>query len=72
MIIQYLQPKYFILSKRKNESFFYILYSNVDVLLNKKVDLMSIIEKDQPMIIALCEIKPKRYYDFNIAEYNIP
>ena len=33
---------------------------------------MSIIEKDQPMIIALTEIKPKRQYDFNIAEYNIP
>ena len=33
---------------------------------------MSIIEKDQPIIIALSEIKPKRQYDFNIAEYNIP
>ena len=33
---------------------------------------MSFIEKDQPMIIALTEIKPKRQYDFNIAEYNIP
>ena len=33
---------------------------------------MSIIEKDQPMIIALTEIKPKRTYDFNISEYNIP
>ena len=33
---------------------------------------MSIIENDQPMIIALTEIKPKRQYDFNIAEYNIP
>ena len=33
---------------------------------------MSIIEKDQPMIIALTEIKPKRIYDFNISEYNIP
>ena len=33
---------------------------------------MSIIEKDQTMIIALSEIKPKRQYDFNIAEYNIP
>ena len=52
--------------------FFYIFYSNVDGLLNKKDELMSIIEKDQPMIIALTEIKPKRQYDFNIAEYNIP
>ena len=33
---------------------------------------MSIIEKDQPMIIALSEINPKRQYNFNIAEYNIP
>ena len=33
---------------------------------------MSIIEKDRPMIIALTDIKPKRQYDFNIAEYNIP
>ena len=56
----------------KNESFCYIFYSNVDGLLNKKDELISIIEKDQPIIIALSEIKPKRQYDFNIAEYNIP
>ena len=49
-----------------------ILYSNVDGLLDRKDELMSIIEKDQPMIIALSEIKPKRQYDFNIAENNIP
>ena len=48
------------------------MFSNVDGLLNKKDELMSIIEKDQPMIIALSEIKPKRQYDFNIVEYNIP
>ena len=48
------------------------MYSNVDGLLNKKDELMSIIEKDQPMIIAFTEIKLKRQYDFNIAEYNIP
>ena len=33
---------------------------------------MSIIEKYQPMIIAFTEIKSKRQYDFNIAEYSIP
>ena len=49
-----------------------ILYSNVDGLLNKKYELLSIIEKAQPMIIALSEIKPKRQNDFNIAENNIP
>ena len=32
---------------------------------------MNIIEKDQSMIITLSEIKPKRQYDFNIAEHNI-
>ena len=48
------------------------MYSNVDGLLNKKDELISIIEKDQPIIIALIEIKPKRQYHFNIAEYNIP
>ena len=48
------------------------MYSNVDGLLDKKYELMSIIEKDQPMIIALSEINPKRQYNFNIAEYNIP
>ena len=48
------------------------MYSNVDGLLNKKDELMSIIEKDQPMIIALTEIKPMMQYDFNIAGYNIP
>ena len=48
------------------------MYSNVDGLLDKKYELISIIEKDQPMIIALSEIKPKRQYDFNIAAYNIP
>ena len=48
------------------------MYSNIDGLLNKKDELMSIIEKDQPMTIALTEIKPKRRYDFNIAAYNIP
>ena len=51
---------------------FNILYSNVDGLLDKKDELISITEKDQPIIIALSEIKPKRQYDFNIAEYNIP
>ena len=56
----------------RNKSCFNILYSNVDGLINKKDELMSIIEKDQPKIIALSEIKPKRQYDFNIAEYNIP
>ena len=54
------------------KKFFSILYSNIDGLLNKKDEHMSFIEKDQPMIIALTEIKPKRQYDFNIAEYNIP
>ena len=58
--------------KLKKKSFFYILYSNVDGLQNKKYELISIIEKDQHIIIALSEIKPKRKYDFNIAEYNIP
>ena len=48
------------------------MYCNIDGLLNKKDELMSIIEKDQPMIIALTAIKPKMQYDFNIAEYNIP
>ena len=72
MTIKYLQPKYFILSKKKKESSVYILYSSVDGLLNKKDELISIIEKDQPMIIALSEIRPKRQYDFNIAVYNIP
>ena len=48
------------------------MYSNVDVLLNKNDEPISIIEKDQPIIIALSEIKPIRQYDFNIAEYNIP
>ena len=47
------------------------MYSNVNGLLDKKDELISIIEKDQPIIIALSEIKPKRQYDFNIAEYNI-
>ena len=48
------------------------MYSNVDGFLNKKDELLSIIEKDQPIIIALSETKPKRQYDLNIAEYNIP
>ena len=48
------------------------MYSNVDGLLNKKDELISIIEKDQPIIIALSEIKPKRQYDSYTAEYNIP
>ena len=48
------------------------MYSNVDGLLNKKDELMSIIDKDQPMITALTEMKPKRQYDFNKTEYNIP
>ena len=49
-----------------------VLYSSIDGVLNKTVELIIIIEKDQPIIIALSEIKPKRQYDFNIAEYNIP
>ena len=48
------------------------MYSNVDGLLNEKYELISIVEKDQPIIIALSEIKPKRQFDFKIAEYNIP
>ena len=47
------------------------MYSNEDGLLDKKDELISIIEIDKPLIIALIEIKPKRQYDFNIAEYNI-
>ena len=66
MTIQYLKKNILSYQKVKNESFFYILYSNVDGLLNKKDELMSIIEKHQHMIIALTEIKPKRIYDFNI------
>ena len=59
------QPKYFILWKLKNVSVNNILYFNVDGLLRiKKDELISIIEKDQPIIIALSEIKPKRQYDF--------
>ena len=73
MTIQYLQPKYFILWKiTKQFIFFNILYSNVDRLLNKKDELISIIEKGQHIITALSEIKPKRQYDLKIAEYNIP
>ena len=67
IITMFFFPFYF-----SEEIFFYILYSNIDGLLNKKDELMSFIEKDQPMIIALTEMKPKRQYDFNIAEYNIP
>ena len=51
---------------------FLILYCNVDGLLDGKDELISIIDKDQPIILALGEIKPIRQYDFNIAEYNIP
>ena len=47
------------------------MYSNADGLLNKKDELRNTIEKDKPLIIALREIKPKRQYDFNTAEYNI-
>ena len=61
--IQYLQPKYFILWKIKKRIIFYILYCDADGLLSKQDELMCIIEKDQPIIIALSENKPKRQYD---------
>ena len=45
--------KIFYLMENKNKkSFFYILYSNADGLQNKKDEMISIIEKDQPIIIA--------------------
>ena len=61
----------YLIENKKMNLFLYILHSNVDRHLNKEDELISIIEKDQPIIIALSEIKPKRQYDFNIVEYNI-
>ena len=64
--------KIFYFMKIYENKSYHILYFNVDGLLNEKDELMSITECGKPLIIALSEIKPKRQYNFNIAEHNIP
>ena len=49
-----------------------MLYSNVDQLTSiKKTELMNRIEQQKPLIIALCEVKPKNLSSRSIKDYKI-
>ena len=49
-----------------------LIYSNLDSFLNKKSELLCLIEDRNASIIALTEIKAKRQYTICEPEYNIP
>ena len=50
-----------------------IVYTNADQLTsNKKDELMKKIEKEKPLIIAVCEVKPKSTKERSLKDYEIP
>ena len=49
------------------------MFANADQLTSsKKVELMKRIEKEKPLVIAICEIKPKNTKERDIQDYTIP
>ena len=50
----------------------YVMYSNVDGLLNKKEELFSRIDELSPSIIAITELIPKNLRDYTEKEFQIP
>ena len=50
-----------------------VLYTNADQLtISKKEELQRRIEVEKPMIVAVCEVKPKKYNEKSLEEYHIP
>ena len=50
-----------------------IMYTNADQLTtSKKPELIKKIETHKPMIVAICEIKPKNSKDYSLLDYEIP
>ena len=49
-----------------------VLYTNIDGFLNKKDELLAMIDNEKPKIIAITEAKAKNQHDLNISEYAIP
>ena len=49
-----------------------VIYTNLDSFLNKKSELISLIEDKKASIIGLTEIKAKNQKEINISEYHIP
>ena len=52
---------------------FKIMFSNADQLTSLKMtELKRRIQKEKPLIIAICEVKPKNYNDRTLLDYQIP
>lgn len=50
-----------------------VMYTNADQLTSsKKTELLKNIEREKPLIVAVCEVKPKMSKDRNLLDYNIP
>ena len=49
-----------------------VMFANADQLTSsKKVELMKRIEKEKPLVIAICEIKPRNTKERDIQDYTI-
>jgi hypothetical protein len=48
-----------------------VLYTNADGLLNKKDELLTLVDETKPSIIAVTEAKAKNHNHFNLSEYAI-
>ena len=49
------------------------MFTNADQLTSdKKAELMTIIDREQPMVVAVCEVKPKNSGDRQLLDYSIP
>ena len=50
-----------------------VMYTNADQLTSsKKTELLKNIEREKPLIVAVCEVKPKMSKDRSLLDYNIP
>ena len=59
--------------KTSNSPVLNIMYTNADQLTTSKMtELRNRIEKNKPMIVAICEIKPKNSSDRSLKDYEIP
>ena len=50
-----------------------VMFTNADQLTStKKTELMKRIEREKPLIIAVCERQPKNSKEYEIQDYDIP
>ena len=50
-----------------------VMYTNADQLTSgKKIELIKNIDREKPLIVAVCEVKPKNSMDRSLLDYNIP